>query len=151
MENIISKENLVIDAVAQDYLINIANHSMRNIINNLEKIYILGEPVDLDLCKRLCSNISFQLFDHYITFIKKGQLFEAIQVFYGIHDYGYSVIDILDYFFSFVKITELLTEEEKYMIIPFLCKYITIFHILHEDVIELSLFTNKIFMLINNI
>jgi len=63
---------------------------------------------------------------------------------YGIYDYGYSVIDILDYFFIFVKSTTLLNEDEKYNIIPLLCKYITIFHNVHEDVIELALFTNSI-------
>ena len=151
MENIIEKEKIIIDQPSKDYLINISNFSVRNIINNLEKIFILEEPVEIELCKRICSNISFQLFENYIEFIKKEKLYEAIQVFYDIHDYGYSVIDILDYFFSFVKITEILDEEEKYKIIPFLCKYITVFHILHENVIELALFTNKMFIIINNI
>lgn len=151
MENIIEKEKIIIDQPSKDYLINISNFSVRNIINNLEKIFILEEPIEIELCKRICSNISFQLFEKYIEFIKKEKLYEAIQVFYDIHDYGYSVIDILDYFFSFVKITEILNEEEKYKIIPFLCKYITVFHILHENVIELALFTNKMFIIINNI
>ena len=38
----------------------------------------------------------------------------------------------------------ILTEEQKYNIIPIICKYITIFHNIHEDEIELSLFTNNI-------
>ena len=59
-------------------------------------------------------------------------------------DKGYSVTDILDNYFTFVKITDLLNEEEKYKIIPFICKYITIFHNLHEDEIELLFFTNNI-------
>jgi len=50
---------------------------------------------------------------------------------YHIHDYGYSVIDILDYFFTFVKMTNVMSEEEKYRVIPYLCKYITIFHNVH--------------------
>ncbi len=54
------------------------------------------------------------------------------------------MIDILDNFFIFVKTTELLDEEEKYRIIPYICKYITIFHNVHEDEIELALFTNNI-------
>ena len=41
-----------------------------------------------------------------------------------------------------------LEEEQKYLIIPFLCKYITIFHNLHEDVIELAFFTNHIYDII---
>jgi hypothetical protein len=69
-------------------------------------------------------------------------------ILYNIHDYGYSVIDILDYFFTFVKLTNKLNEEEKYKTIPFLCKYITIFHNIHEDCIELALFTNNLSLVI---
>ena len=47
-------------------------------------------------------------------------------------------------YFIFIKNTTTLTEEQKYKIIPFLCKYITIFHSIHEDEIELSLFTNNL-------
>jgi hypothetical protein len=66
-----------------------------------------------------------------------------VQILYAIHDYGYSVIDILDYFFTFVKNTPILMENEKYNVIPVICKYITIFHNVHEDCIELALFSNN--------
>jgi septum formation topological specificity factor MinE len=59
-------------------------------------------------------------------------------------------MDILDNFFLFVKITDLLTETQKYDIIPIICKYITIFHNIHEDEIELALFSNNVFSIINN-
>ena len=53
-------------------------------------------------------------------------------------------MDIIDNYFLFVKNTNLLNENEKYKIIPYICKYITIFHNIHEDEIELALFTNNI-------
>jgi DNA polymerase III delta prime subunit len=149
MEKIIKNENLIIDEISKDYLLQISNNSIRCLINNLEKIFILEEPIDLPLCKRLCSNISFQLFENYIEAIQNRQLTKAIEILYNIYDYGYSVIDILDYFFTFVKITDTLEEEEKYRMIPFICKYITIFHNLHEDVIELALFTNNIYKVVH--
>ena len=145
LEKIINEENLVLDEPAKEYLFSISNNSIRCLINNLEKIFIIGLPVDLQLCKKLCSNISFQLFEDYVKCIKSDDLVGAIQILYGIYDYGYSVIDILDYFFTFVKTTDLLDEEQKYQIIPVLCKYITLFHNLHEDNIELALFTNTVF------
>ena len=43
-----------------------------------------------------------------------------------------------------VKDTDRLTESQKYLSIPVICKYITIFHKIHEDVIELALFTNDL-------
>lgn len=151
MEKIITNEKLIIDEPSREHLLKISNNSIRCLINNLEKIFILEEPVDLSLCKKLCSNISFQLFENYIMTIKRKQLKESIEILYNIYDYGYSVIDILDYFFTFIKITDKIEEEEKYLIIPFICKYITIFHNLHEDVIELALFTNNIFKIIHHI
>jgi len=149
MNRIVSEEGIVIDEESKEHLLLISNNSIRNLINNIEKMFILGEPVKIDLCKRLCSNISFQLFESYIDCIQKKNLQGAISVLYEIHDYGYSVIDILDYFFTFIKTTDMLSEEQKYQTIPFICKYITIFHKLHEDVIELALFTNKIYDVIN--
>jgi hypothetical protein len=57
-------------------------------------------------------------------------------------------MDILDNYFLFVKTTTILNEEEKYKIIPYICKYITIFHNIHEDEIELALFTNNLVQLL---
>ena len=62
----------------------------------------------------------------------------------SIYDNGYSVIDILDNYFLFIKITDIISEIEKYKIIKLLCKYITIFYNIHEDAIELTLFTNNL-------
>ena len=59
-------------------------------------------------------------------------------------------MDILDNYFIFVKNSLSITEEQKYKIIPCICKYITIFHNIHEDEIELSLFTNNIIQILSN-
>ena len=148
MNKIIEKEQLMIDKDAKEFLLNISDNSIRVLINHLEKIYILGQPVNMELAHRLCSNISYVQFDNYINKLKERDLVSAIAILYEIYDYGYSVIDILDYFFAYVKITKKLEEVEKYRMLPFLCKYITIFHKVHEDVIELVFFTNN---LLNNV
>jgi len=153
MKKIIQEENLVLSEDIQNYIIQIANHSIRNLINYLEKIYIYlnkREPLDLESCKNLCNIISVDYFEKYIEYIKTGNITEAINILYSIHDYGYSVIDILDYFFNFVKTTESLNEDEKYTIIPIICNYITIFHNVHEDCIELALFSNNIYKVLLN-
>jgi len=148
MEHIIKQENIHISNECKDYLVSITNHSIRNMINYLEKIYLLDDlNLSLENCKQVCSNISFQYFEYYIDALKNNELYKAIRIFYDIFEYGYSVIDILDYFFIFVKSTNKLDENTKYKIIPHLCKYITIFHNVHEDEIELALFTNSIYPL----
>jgi hypothetical protein len=43
-----------------------------------------------------------------------------------------------------------MNDETKYRIIPFLCKYITVFHNVHEDGIELALFTNNLHELLQH-
>jgi len=145
MEHIIERENIRIDEESKEYILRISNDSLRVLINYLEKIYIYGEPVTIDICKNICSNISIQRFEVYIEALKTRELQRAIQVLYEIHDQGYSVIDILDYLFSFIKTTNLLEQETKYKIIQYLCKYITIFNKIHEDVIELAFFSNNLF------
>ena len=149
MNTIIANEHIDIDEESKEYLLMISNSSIRILINYLEKMYILGEPIHIELCKKVCSNISYQQFTIYIEKLKKKDLSGAIDIFYGIYDYGYSVIDILDYFFVFIKLTNIIDEETKYRIIPFLCKYITVFHNVHEDGIELALFTNNLSELVN--
>jgi len=149
MNRIIAAENLVIDEESKEYLIKMSGSSTRVLINYMEKMFILGEPITIDLCKQLCSNISFQRFEEYFTLLKDRNLMAAIQVLLDINDYGYSVIDIFDYFFTFIKIADnIIDEETKYRIIPFLCKYITVFHNIHEDGIELAFFTNHIYDLL---
>jgi hypothetical protein len=59
-------------------------------------------------------------------------------------------MDILDNYFIYLKNTTLLTEEEKYAIIPYICKYITIFNNVHEDEIELAHFTNNLIQIFSN-
>ena len=145
MAHIIEKENLSVSQEGQDYLWKISNGSLRIIINYLEKIFIYGIPVDIELCKQICSTISIQKFENYIEHLLKKDLKSAIQELYSIYDQGYSVIDILDYFYAFMK-TSSLSEETQYMIVPILCKYITIFHKVHEDAIELAFFTNHLYI-----
>jgi len=144
MNYIIKQEEIVIDNESIEHLLIMSNHSLRVLINYLEKIYIYGQAVTIDICKKMCSTISIQKFEEYIGLLKNSQLQQAILILYDMYDQGYSVIDILDYFYTFIKMTDTVGEEIKYKIIPFLCKYITIFNKLHEDVIELAFFTNNL-------
>jgi len=152
IDKITTQENIRIDEETKKYILILSKNSVRNAINHLEKIYIVGKstdvPIDFETCKKICSNISFQQFEAYIQQLKSGNMLGGIQTFYHIYDYGYSVIDILDYFFIFVKSTDILSEDEKYKIVPLLCKYITIFHNIHEDVIELAILTKDIFSIL---
>lgn len=145
MDHISSEENIPLDNPVKEYLLSICNHSIRTAINHLEKLCILDKPITVELCKEVCSNISFQHFEKYIDAFCRKDLTGGIAILNSLFQSGYSVIDILDYFFLFLKTTQQINETIKYKTIPYLCKYITVFHNLHEDVIELALFTNSLF------
>lgn len=151
MCHIVKEENIYIDDESIEYILGVSDNNIRNVINNIEKIYICGSspkiPIDIVSCKQICSNISYNKLDVFLTHIKESDLEKAIDVLYSIHDDGYSVIDILDYFFNFLKITNNLDEKNKYLIIPIICKYITIFNTIHENKIELALFARDIILL----
>jgi replication factor C subunit 2/4 len=144
VEKIKKVENIQISEEAEEFVLNVSNNTVKVLINYMEKFKLYNEYITLDLAMRMCTNISFYSFDEYILFLKNDQMSNAIQVLYSIYDKGYSIMDILDSLFFYIKITCLLNEYEKYMIIPYICKYITIFHNIHEEEIELALFTNNI-------
>jgi len=153
INNIIQKiktiENIEIDKESEEFIINISNNTIKNIINYMEKFKILNEPITLEIAMQLCCNISFMIFEKYTNYLLNKRLNDAIEVLYEIYDKGYSVMDILDNYFIYIKNSNILNEEQKYKIIPFICKYITIFHNIHEDEIELSLFTNNLINIVS--
>ena len=150
LNNIKTIENIVIDEDAQDFIINISNNTVKILINYMEKFKLLNQKITFDLAVKLCTNISFFLLEEYTKLIIDKNLEKALQLIYKIYDKGYSVMDILDNYFIFVKNTLIINEEQKYKIIPYICKYISIFHNIHEDEIELSLFTNNLIEILSS-
>jgi DNA polymerase III delta prime subunit len=143
IRKIVDTEKLIVNEESIEYLYNLSNGNIKIIVNYLENIKLLGEPIDIQKAKQITTNINEQLFDSYISFLTSGCLREAIKLLYDIYDQGYSVMDILDSLFVFVKKTDSLEEDVKYKVIALICKYITMFHDVHEDEIELALFTNN--------
>lgn len=144
MHKITQLEQILITNDAEEFILNVCNNTAKILINYLEKFKLLNEPITLELATNVCSNISLSTFEDYTQFLKDEKLDSAIHLLYGIYDKGYSVMDILDNYFVFIKITKMLSEQQKYNIIPFICKYITVFHNIHEDEIELALFSNNL-------
>ena len=148
MRKIIDFEKISITSDAVDFILNVSNNNAKILINYMEKFRLLNIPINLELASSVCTNISFFTFEEYTTLLKNGDLSAAVKLLYGIYDKGYSVMDILDNYFLFMKITELISETQKYDILPLICKYITVFHNIHEDEIELALFSNNLFSIL---
>ena len=151
--SIIKKEKLNITPEAIDFIIKISNNSIRVILNYLDKIKILNHKqiVDLNYIKNICTNIKYSEFDRYLQLIKEDKVKEAIEILDYYYSNGYSVIDILDIFFEYIKLTDIIDENLKFNIIESIIKSIIIFNEIHEDDIELSFFTLNLYRIIKNI
>lgn len=148
MNKIKKNEKIIIEEDAEEFILDVCNNTAKVLLNYMEKFKLLDRVITLELANDICTNISFITFIKYTEMLKYKNLNEAITVLYNIYDKGYSVMDILDTYFLFVKTTNMLSEYDKYKIVPYICKYITIFHNIHEDEIELALFTNNLIQIL---
>jgi DNA polymerase III gamma/tau subunit len=145
INKICKSENICIEIEVIDFIISISNKSVRIIVNYLEKFKLLNRKITVELANRVCTNISFHEFNQYTHLCKNDKdLRQAVKLIYELSNRGYSVMDILDNYFIYLKSTTLLSEDEKFTIIPYICKYISIFNNIHEDDIELAHFTNNL-------
>ena len=142
-------EKIIIDDNVEEFILNICNNSIRLLINYMEKFKLLNIRIDKSKVKEICTNISFYEFEKYTTewYVNKN-IQNSLKNIYVIYKKGYSVMDILDSYFMFIKITDIVPEKIKYKIIKLILKYIALFHTLHENEIELALFTNELIMLL---
>ena len=149
MERIIKENKFSIEEKALDKIkstIERENENIVQMISKMEKMYIYNKnekAIEYEEIEKMTSNIKKEDLENYLRNVKTGKLKEAIDILQQKME-GYSVIDILDHLYNHMKDTEELTETEKYEMIPLLCKYITIFNKIHEDHIELAIFTNDL-------
>lgn len=146
LKKISVSENIHVEEEAIPFILDVTNNTAKILINYMEKFKLLNQSITLEMANLVCTNISFTTFEYYTKCIIDKNIKEAISVLYSIYDKGYSVMDILDTYFLYVKTTTILSEDQKYVIIPHICKYITIFHNTHEDEIELALFSNNLIL-----
>lgn len=142
-------ENISVDKNSEEFILNICNNSIRLLINYMEKFKLLNIHITETKVKEICTNISFYEFEKYTEeWHTNRNLKFSIQIINSIYKKGYSVMDILDSYFTFIKITQMLNQDIKYKIIKLILKYIALFHTLHENEIELALFTNELLKLL---
>jgi DNA polymerase III delta prime subunit len=148
LNNIKLMENINMDKEAEKFILSISNNSIRTLINYMEKIKLIDRFINKQTAINLCTNINFIDFEIYTQMCMQNNITSAIKILYDIFDNGYSVMDIFDNYFLFIKSDYIINELKKYEIIKLLCKYISIFHNIHEDEIELALFTNNLIQIL---
>jgi DNA polymerase III delta prime subunit len=153
--HVIQQENMVMHPDAIDFVQSISHGVVNNLFGHLEKLSLLQSfnaeskdsiYISLDVAMSCCCAIHFVQLNALMQFVQQKQIKEAVACIYDIFDQGYSVIDILDCMVTFIKYHELctFTDFQKCTIIQVICTYISVFHIIHEDEIELSLFVHDL-------
>jgi hypothetical protein len=62
----------------------------------------------------------------------------------SLYNNGFSINDILEAFFDYVKYTDKLCDYQKFITFKLIGKYITNFYTIHDEKIELFLFTQEL-------
>ena len=144
LQTIITKEHINMSQDAIEFIIKISQQSSLTMINYLEKFKLLNKDVDLNLCIDTCTDIGMFEFEHYTKLCSENKLQESIKYINDLTHKGFSVMDILDGYFKYIKYIETLDDNIKYNITKLIMKYIAIFYNLHENEIELAFFTNEL-------
>ena len=141
---IITKENIIIEDSVKEKLYQISNYSIRNIINYLEKIKLYNKSITEENLYILCSNISYFSLENYTKLCIQNNFNESLKILYNFYNIGYTLMDIYDEYFIYIKYSSILTNKQKIIINKILCKYISIFYNNHEEPIELAFFNKEI-------
>jgi len=145
LDNVCLREKIILPDDCRNFIVKNSGFSIQNMICCLEKIKLMNKKkIDLILTTELCTTMNYMCFKKYTKACSEGDFKEAIKIVYNIYDTGYSVIDILDCYFVFIKHNSEMDEKTQYKIIKTLCKYISLFYNFHENELELASFTNEI-------
>ena len=148
LNTILNSENLTIDDSIKKYIINLSNNSINNLINNIEKLKLLynnfnclDDLIQLDIV----SDIIISNFDILVDKCTNGSIKESMDYILNLIDKGYSIIDILENFLYYIKYNNSsICEENKFLIIKNIIKYINNYFTIEEDNIEIIFFINNL-------
>ena len=141
--NICDSEHIKISENMKQSIVKISDNSISLLINYLEKYVLLYCTNNEPTIENISSTTSYFIYDKYTKLCQQQNIYDAIHILYTLIDKGYSVIDILDSYFCYIKQTSLISESQKHSVICFISNYITIFYTIHEDEIELAIFTKN--------
>lgn len=146
LNKINNKHNLNIDTKTKTFIINTCESSLMRLFSILETIR-LSKLHNNDICdikhfKSICCFIDDSYFKEYTSlWLKERNISDSTNVLISIIDKGYSMIDILEMYLSYIKHSKEYEEEMKHACIRVISQHIIYFYCLHENDIETYLFT----------
>lgn len=146
IERICDKEEIKLSKDNIDLIITLSENNLLSVFHILQKCALLQENVELDeeIIKISCTIINIEKIKGYFNLVKSNKINEGYNYLLEIVENGYSVIDILNELYLFVKITNILNEEEKYKCFKIISAYIVNFITVHEEELELLILTHDL-------
>jgi len=138
IDKITTEESILIEKEAKQYLVSLTCPSVRTLLNYLEKYKIMDTPITINHLQKTHTDIPFALLNDFFQHVQNGNKKEA-QCILVMYQDGYSVMDILDACYEYIKLSSF-TDVCKYNYIKIICKYIAIFNMIHEHPLELFFF-----------
>lgn len=144
LNNVIKEEHMALNDKCIKYIIKISNFSVNKMYNYLEKLKLMNERITYNKCLSVLTNISHHIFEEIIHDINEKNVLNVYNNFNNLYIKGYSIIDIYDIFYTFIKITDNVSEVTRYKIIRLLCEYITATDSIGEIGTEMLLFSYEL-------
>ena len=144
--HVVEREGITVTRLARDYVIKTSQGSISRMLNQTEKIMLAEIPMTKANMNVLCDGINYATLEQYTEHCKAHDYAAAIRVIVEVHERGFSIVDIFDEYYQFVKFVDesVVSAAQKYQIIIVICEYITNFHEYFEHEIELLLFTKLV-------
>ena len=149
IQRVIETEDIRIENDAIPYIVSLSNQCIRTILNYLEKYKIMDILITKEYIQSTHTNIHAKLFETFTNSIISGEKITAVQTIMQLYRDGYSVMDILDAYYTFIKDASI-AEELKYKLIKVICKFTVIFNNIHEHHIELLFFVQNCINIAND-
>ena len=147
LHRITEKESITLTPQAVDYLIRISTGYVRLMIQWLEKLVIYSNPGETeytrDMLVKICSTISDDVFEEYFKYIMDKNIYAAVGLMFDVISRGYSVIDIIEYMYDFIKRTDMLSDDNKYKCIRNISEVKKVIKESMEDKIEMLILTGQ--------
>lgn len=146
IQTISNHEHIELTTDMIDIIIKLSENNLLTVFHILEKCSLLQAQTKLtiEIIKESCTIIHVELFEHYFEMLRDKNLKGGYEHLISIVKNGYSVIDILNELYLFVKITQKLTEPQKYKCFKILSHYIVNFITIHEEELELLILTSDL-------
>lgn len=140
-ENLVHLNNIRLTNEAKEYILNITGHCVETMDNCIHKLKLIGcNEYNIHDVKEFCGVIDTNMFDDFTYACLSGDYTTACKIMQSVDDNGYPVIDMLELYFTYIKICTL-GDNIKTVIITVISKYISHFYLIQENSIDLFFFT----------